>query len=83
MNAEHPAFVDALARQESIRADTDPGDMRQTADQTHPCYDTPNGRPCPRSVRPDGSVSGDGACHECGLGPACPLRDPWADGILD
>ena len=46
-------------------------------------YNTPTGQPCPRSVRPDGSVVGDGACHECGLGPACPLRDPWADGILE
>jgi hypothetical protein len=46
-------------------------------------YDTPTGQPCPRSVRPDGSVAGDGACHECGLGPACPLRDPWAEGLLD
>ena len=64
-----------------------PGDQ---AGQTHtvdgqarPRYDTPTGQPCPRSVRPDGSVIGDGACHECGLGAACPLRDPWADGILD
>jgi hypothetical protein len=46
-------------------------------------YDTPTGRPCPRTVRPDGSIDGDGACHQCGMGPACPLFDPWAEGILD
>ncbi|HWL35555.1 MAG TPA: hypothetical protein VNQ77_05125 [Frankiaceae bacterium] len=40
-------------------------------------YATPTGDPCPRTLRADGAVEGDGACRSCGLGPACPLFDPW------
>ena len=42
-------------------------------------YATPTGDPCPRTLRADGTVDGDGdgACHSCGLGAACPLFDPW------
>ena len=43
-------------------------------------YATPTGAPCPRAVRADGTVDGDGACHSCGLGAGCPLHDPWAPG---
>lgn len=32
---------------------------------------------CPRTVRTDGRVDGDGSCHSCGLGDSCPLFDPW------
>lgn len=45
-------------------------------------YDTATGQPCPRSVRADGSIEGDGACHSCGMGSACPLHDPWAEDPL-
>jgi len=48
-----------------------------------PRYDTATGDPCPRSVRADGTVDGDGACHSCGMGPGCPLHDPWAGNALD
>lgn len=41
-------------------------------------FATPTGNPCPRTVRNDGGHDGDGACHACGLGSACPLFDPWA-----
>lgn len=40
-------------------------------------YATPTGEPCPRTLNADGTVHGDGACHSCGLGAACPLFDPW------
>jgi len=42
-------------------------------------YATPTGTPCPRTLRADGTVDGDGTCHLCGLGAACPLFDPWDD----
>jgi hypothetical protein len=42
-------------------------------------FATPTGAPCPRTVRLDGAIDGDGACHACGMGLACPLLDPWAD----
>ena len=48
-----------------------------------PRYDTATGDPCPRSVRADGTVDGDGACHSCGMGPGCPLHDPWAENAVD
>lgn len=42
-------------------------------------YATPTGDPCPRTVRPDGTVAGDADCRGCGAGAGCPLCDPWDD----
>jgi hypothetical protein len=30
-------------------------------------YATPTGEPCPRTVRVDGTVEGDGNCRGCGV----------------
>ena len=40
-------------------------------------YDTPTGRPCPRSIRADGTVEGEGACLGCGACLEAILAPPW------
>jgi hypothetical protein len=60
----------------------DSADAGNVAESTVTRYDTATGQPCPRSVRADGSIEGDGACHSCGMGLACPLHDPWAEDPL-
>ena len=42
-------------------------------------YATPTGEPCPRAMRLDGSVDGNGDCHCCG---ECLLLAfaPWPSG---
>lgn len=72
------AVVDPGVSVETVRLATVPEPRTEALPRLGP-YDTPTGAPCPRTIRADGGIEGDGACHACGMGLACPLLDPWAD----